>query len=340
MKERFSDYKDRVGSLACGNWADILQSVCGLTDREVTPSKSGIPCPHCGGVDRYEFKSPENGYYLRRGCKPGDGFSMIMKIHGERFPDAIDRVARYLGIEKNTYRTTAEARAEQERISRMLEANKVKREQQQEQREVERLKRQEQAARTAAIFLEYAKPADPGHPYLRRKMLPPEPLGVVQSGEELLIPLFEKGHRLVNLEKINPKGEKRGLEGGQRKGVYHRFGGDVPTRVVYISEGWATGASLYLMGQQKVRVYAAMGKGNLEAVARIALEENRESAIVVAADNDKHKLNNPGLTKAKQAAEAIGGDLVLPLGVDTGPDEGVDFSDYFVASGGKCHVLY
>ena len=270
MKEKYRDYKARVRSYACDNWSEILQATCGLTEQETTPSKKGIPCPNCGGVDRYEFKSPENGFYLCRGCEAGDGFSLIMKMHKCTFSKAVEKVARYLGVEKQTYRNLAEARAEQQRIAAMIEANKMKREQRQAEREEETIKKQKKAAQEAVVWLEYAKPADRKHKYLTRKRLSPKHLGVLQSGNNLLIPLFTKGHKLVNLEHITPDGSKFGLKGGVRKGVYHRIGGDLATRFVYVCEGWATAASLYMMGNKKVRVYAAMGKGNLEAVARIA----------------------------------------------------------------------
>ena len=325
-------YTERVKLAAGGHWDSILQAICGLTDNEVNPRKRNIPCPHCGGRDRYEFKSPDNGNYFCRHCGSGDGFSLIMKIQECRFPEAVEQVGRYLGIERKSYKSEAEELAEQARIAAKVETRKRERQIEQEREAERKRNRQVQVAASVPGILADAQPADPNHPYLVRKQLPP--LGLYQQGRLLLVGLYVSGHRLVNLERITPEGKKLSLAGGLRDGVYHRFGAESWT--VYVCEGWATGASLYLLDNQSVRVYSAMGKGNLEAVARIAREQNPDSRLIVAADNDTHQPDNPGLTEALKAAEAVRAAVLLPTQAKA-TSNGTDFSDFYLARGGLKH---
>ncbi|AMO57523.1 hypothetical protein GZ77_14860 [Endozoicomonas montiporae] len=325
-------FTEQVKLAAGGQWDGILQSLCGLTDNEVNPRKRNIPCPHCGGRDRYEFKSADNGNYFCRHCGAGDGFSLIMKMQECRFPDAVDQVARWLGIERRSYRNEAEALADQARITASMEARRQEQEARRQQEAEQKKKRQEQVADTVPSILGKALPADPNHPYLVRKQLPP--MNLRQDGNLLLIPLFARGHKLVNVEKIKPDGFKFGLEDGLRTNVYHRFGDESWT--VYICEGWATGASLYLMERETIRVYSSMGKGNLEGVARIASEQNPDSRLIIAADNDTHQPDNPGLTDAMKAAQSVGALIMLPPAMQNSSN-GADFSDYYLANGGLRH---
>ena len=322
-------FTDRVKLAAENHWDDILQTVCGLTDDEVNPRKKNIPCPYCGGRDRYTFMSASDGHYFCRHCKPGDGFTLMKKILCCTFPEAVNQLAQYLRIERQPLRNVFEEKKERERINKLLMIRK--RERLLADQQAETAKRQEEArvAAKVPIILSNSKEADPNHPYLIRKHLPP--LGIRQAGQWLMVPLYADGHRLVNIEQISPNGStKKGLKGGQRKGVYHRFG-DHPTWTVYVCEGWATGASLVLLESHAVRVYAAMGKGNLECVAHIARRQNPESRIFIAADNDDHQQDNPGLTDAIKAAYAIGGSVIFPV-MSNHDSKGTDFSDYFTAS--------
>ena len=325
-------FTERVKLTAGGQWDSILQALCGLTDNEVNPRKHNMPCPHCGGRDRYSFMNVDDGNYICRQCGSGDGFSLIMKLQECRFPEAVEQVGRYLGIERRSYRDQAEILAEETRINAMVKARKQEREQA-EARETEKQQQcQGQVAERAARIMASAQPASPCHPYLKIKQLPP--LGLLQQGSLLLVGLYAQGHRLVNIEHITSRGGKFGLKHGQRIGVYHRFGGHSWT--VYICEGWATGASLYLMENQAVRVYAAMGKGSLENVARIAREQNPGSRLIVAADNDTHQPDNPGLAQALKAAETVGAAVLLPT-LAQATSKGTDFSDFYLAKGGLKH---
>jgi putative DNA primase/helicase len=72
--------------------------------------------------------------------------------------------------------------------------------------------------------------------------------------------------------------------------------------------------------------------GNLKPVAKSIKCKNPEIRVTVAADNDTHTEGNPGLTKGRKAAGAVGVDLIYPdfSGLS---QTGTDFNDYVVAGG-------
>ncbi|MGY0218372.1 toprim domain-containing protein [Endozoicomonadaceae bacterium StTr2] len=251
---------------------------------------------------------------------------MVMKIHACSFPEAVKLVAGCLGVTAGLSTDPVMSA----RIAARAAARQQEYEQQRTIKEARIRRKQEEVAASVPGRLARAKPATSEHLYLRRKHLPP--FDTKQELGELLIALYCRGHRLVNLERITPEGKKLSLPGGLRRGVYHRFGEE--SNKVCTCESWSTAASIYLLENRAVRVYAAMGKGNLEAVAMIAKEQNPDSIHFIAADNDTHLPNNPGVMEAVKAAEAIGAVVIIPPSI---PDceKGTDFSDYYLANGGR-----
>lgn len=165
-----------------------------------------------------------------------------------------------------------------------------------------------------------AKPADPTHPYLAKKQVKAH--GIRQEGEKLLVPM-RAGPDLHSLQTIDASGVKRFVSGGRVAGCYHSIG--KPGGVLCIVEGYATGASVHETTGLPVAV--AFNAGNLEAVARSLRARMPDVSIVICADDDAGTEGNPGLTKAREAARAVGGFVALP---DFGPDrpEGAtDFND-------------
>jgi putative DNA primase/helicase len=60
-------------------------------------------------------------------------------------------------------------------------------------------------------------------------------------------------------------------------------------------------------------------------VARALRVKFPKARITIAADNDTHTAGNPGLTRAREAAKAVGGFVVIP------PEPFNDFNDVAVA---------
>lgn len=62
-------------------------------------SKKARPCPACGGRDRFVGDNRRGrGDHFCRNCGAGDGFSLLMKVHGWTFSEARRRVLDAAGI--------------------------------------------------------------------------------------------------------------------------------------------------------------------------------------------------------------------------------------------------
>ncbi|QNU63294.1 toprim domain-containing protein [Vreelandella titanicae] len=177
-----------------------------------------------------------------------------------------------------------------------------------EQRDAERRVQQAKTAEQARRWWVMAGSADPSHPYLTKKRLAPH--GLRQRDSILLVPLFYDGE-LVNIERIYPDGAKKALFGGRAKGVAGVVGKLAGAERVLIAEGWATAAALF--EAMALPVVVARNADNLEAVARrLRRRLPDDVAITLAADDDRFTDGNPGATKARLAALAIGAKVLMP----------------------------
>ena len=195
---------------------------------------------------------------------------------------------------------------------------------------LEERRRREQAARIRAARREHtqaadramriwdaAKPAEPGHGYLRRKRV--EPHGARQYRGLLCLPVVDFAGALWSLQFIEPDGSKRLLKGGRKAGNHIPVNEPAePTRLL-LCEGWATGATL-AEWEPDAMVLAAVDAGNLEAVVVAARKRFPDLEIVVCGDADA-----AGLKAAKRAARAVGVLVAFP---EFPPGtEGTDFND-------------
>ena len=196
-------------------------------------------------------------------------------------------------------------------------------EQAKRQREAEQHQRQQQASEYAGWPWENARRADPSHPYLQAKQV--RSYGLRQHRDELLVPLYLDGV-LVNLQRIGADGGKRFLRGGRITGCYSTLGSISPGRRLYVCEGWATGASIHESSGSPVA--CAMNAGNLKPVA-LALRAKYGDLVelVIAGDDDRQTLGNPGRTAAMAAALAAGALVTFPDWPADAPPSLTDFND-------------
>ncbi|MDC6284100.1 toprim domain-containing protein, partial [Ralstonia pseudosolanacearum] len=167
----------------------------------------------------------------------------------------------------------------------------------------ERAKLAEEAAAKCAELWSIAANVDGGHAYIERKGV--KPAGAKQLRDALLIPLRDAGGELRSLQFIQPDGSKRFKTGGTVAGCYCALGGKPgPDAPLLICEGWATACSLHQATGYPVA--AAMNAGNLLAVAQALRAKLPDASMIVCADDDIETAGNPGLTKAREAAQAIG----------------------------------
>src|SRR5262249_1819426 len=71
----------------------------------------------------------------------------------------------------------------------------------------------------------------------------------------------------------------------------------------------------------------AFNAGNLLPVAKGLREKRPDLQIVICADDDYLTPGNPGITKAREAAEAIGAKLAIPAFGANRPEKFTDFND-------------
>ncbi|MFO1431278.1 MAG: toprim domain-containing protein [Candidatus Competibacteraceae bacterium] len=87
----------RIKARAQGSWPAILAGLgieaCYLRNRHG-------PCPACGGKDRFRFDDREgHGTFYCNQCGSGDGFHLLERVHSWSFPEALQSVAHWLGLE-------------------------------------------------------------------------------------------------------------------------------------------------------------------------------------------------------------------------------------------------
>ena len=196
-----------------------------------------------------------------------------------------------------------------------------------QQREADKAQRQHDAATAAAQRWDAALPAPADHPYLVRKGI--QPHGIKAEGEALLIPLRDASTTLHSLQAIGPEGDKRFQPGGRIKGCY--FGIGKPKGLLIVCEGFATGASIHEATGHAVA--CAMNAGNLLEVAQALHSKYPKLRLILAADDDAFTDGNPGITKATEAAKAVGGYLIKPDFCGERSDKETDFNDLHQRAG-------
>lgn len=191
----------------------------------------------------------------------------------------------------------------------------------QAQRKAEQIDRQRSAATVATQRLAEATPCTQ-HTYLSTKGVQGHGVKVDTAGY-LIVPMRDTAGSLHSLQTITPDGEKRFLAGGQVTGCYHAIG--KPVGQIIICEGYATGASIHICTGQAVAV--AFNAGNLEPVGVALRTKYPQLKIIIAADDDYLTLGNPGMTKARAAAQAVGGLVAVPDFGANRPEKATDFND-------------
>lgn len=206
-------------------------------------------------------------------------------------------------IKQNWCNHNLQALSSEERIvfNKRMEEAREKRKKEQEKLHLETKKRAEQ------IWNESTAASD--HPYLALKNVKSYGLRIYKNS--LVIPIFDTKNILHNLQFIyseNNQFKKRFLAGGKKKGLSFLIGEIINT--IYIAEGYATAATIHEATQ--CGVFVAFDCGNLLEAAKNIRDKYHKHNLIIAADNDQFTPNNPGLTKAKEAALAIGSRLLLP----------------------------
>lgn len=188
------------------------------------------------------------------------------------------------------------------------------------EREAEDAKRKAEARDKAAMIWQAAQAAPGDHPYLVKKGVKAHGLRVHNGA--LVIPMRD-GLELHSLQLIGEDGEKRFLAGGRVSGCCFLIG--TLDGTLCLAEGYATAASIHEATGHAVVV--AFNAGNLLPVAQALRAEFPNLRLIVCADDDASTPGNPGLSKGREAAQAVGALLAVPDFGSNRQDGATDFND-------------
>lgn len=247
------------------------------TEGDKNGEKAGFYVAHLDGIPAGYIKNNRTGADLNWKCKG------------------------YILTDEQKETLKAEAREHQQNRQRELEAK--------QKSTALRLKQK------LSMMTEVAEPT----PYIQDKGIRVHS-GVYTDEEKKLtcIPATDCEGTLWTVQYISEDGTKRFAKDSKKEGCFHVLGGleklvDAP--VIIIAEGYATAATIK-EAIELPAVVSAFDSGNLKAVAKALHEKYPQKPIIIAADDDKHlELSqgvNPGKEKAREAADAADGFLVLP----------------------------
>ena len=134
----------------------------------------------------------------------------------------------------------------------------------------------------------------------------------------IYISMIDENQNLWSCQRIFNDGKKRYK--GKKNGLIHIIRGDDVDRV-YICEGYATGASIYLA--TKATVVVVFDAGNLMDGTHCAAKHFPASDLIIAADNDQWKKsdNSKDINTGLKEAKRVGLKLNLPVIYPTFPEE-------------------
>ena len=185
--------------------------------------------------------------------------------------------------------------------------------------EKEKNQKQEAAAKAAASIWKNTAEAPADHPYLVKKGVKPHGVHITRD-RKLIIPVYDM-EKLTSLQYISETGDKIFLTGGAIKGLFWALGELDSNDRIFITEGFATAASIYeAVGNT---VFITHGINNLKNITRMLREMRPEAKLTIVADNEKSGI---GERSAKEAALGCQAEVVIP------PDFG-DANDYQQAGG-------
>lgn len=212
-------------------------------------------------------------------------------------------------------------------LSRQIKAARL-------QAELSRRDRHAEAASRVRKIWDAAPAAPRRHAYLVTKGI--EPHNARLHSGCLVLPVTTFEGSISSLQFIAPDGRKRLLSGGRKRGCFIAVAGDEEqARRVIICEGWATGCTL-TEDDPAALVLAAIDAGNLQPVAVAARHRWPSAELVIAGDDDRLTVGNPGATKAREAAIDADALLALPQWPEGAPEHLSDFNDLalWLAGGG------
>lgn len=200
-----------------------------------------------------------------------------------------------------------------------------------------RITEEREASAHRALKIWLSSPTEPPTPehlaYTNAKGI--EPIGIryglyAKLLPMIIIPLYNTNGLLRSLQFIwineSGKRERRFLPGAEKKGNFFSIGDIIDGQPIYITEGYATGVSVYMATQTTTVI--AFDAGNILPVVSVLKEKYPQSKITIAADDD-----DAGREKAKAASLLHGCSLRFPDFAPLTEHSYTDFNDLHQAKG-------
>lgn len=221
--------------------------------------------------------------------------------------------------------------------SAMTESERQAHDARQAQREAEEQARHAAARKECQQIWEESEQCPDDHPYVTAKGIRPYGAHVEPDGyQNIIVPVYINGE-IWSVQRLNVNRFKRFYKGGKIQGGYMDIPDPIdpitPPETIILCEGWATGCSLYEATRYTVRV--AFSAEKLMEVAKFTRAQFPKARIILAADDDYRKPPNAGITKANEAAKAVGGVPVVPKFGDGRGEKDTDFNDLHQKEGIK-----
>jgi putative DNA primase/helicase len=205
--------------------------------------------------------------------------------------------------------------------------------------EAERERLRQEAADNCKATWEIAQEGTDSEYFKRKKIS--KPYGtktvMVEDGDAVLVPTRDIKGKLWGFQKIMPDGSKIFVENQKISECFHSIGDLKNANTIYITEGFATGASISSVINSQCAVVVCFSANNLVSVARLLKKKFQQAAFVVCGDDDQFtEINeqpyNTGRIKAEEAAKACTGKAIFPkfASLDSKP---TDFNDLHVLEG-------
>lgn len=191
--------------------------------------------------------------------------------------------------------------------------------------EIDRKLKQQEVAKESETLVAKLRPGKNG--YTERKLISTQTL---IDGEDAIIPTKDIDGKIWGYQRILPSGQKFFASGQRVSETFHIIGDVELDDVIYIVEGYATGASVH--DATKKPVVVAFNAANLVPVAKAFRRQYVNHNIIIAGDDDFETDGNPGRTKAEEAAAASLGRAVFPQ-FKNRQSGNTDFNDVHVNEG-------
>jgi P4 family phage/plasmid primase-like protien len=140
---------------------------------------------------------------------------------------------------------------------------------------------------------------------------------------DLVIPMKDNEGKIWGYQTIEETGEKGFVSQQRIEGCFFQFG-KLDGGIVFITEGFATGASVFSATNKPTVV--AFNTANLESVGVSIRKVQPKAKIIFCADDDQFKNKNYGRIKAIAAAQRCKGQVIFPKFADL-ETKPTDFND-------------